>query len=458
MIKKSTFSNQERFRSFPVTFTFCLLETLVPDQLSKHPHQQRNKMSSEKSSCPPTVVSSTSSKGPDLKNAKEKVLEDIKKAIENKDFLSAASITQKYLENTNNIQLNIAVTGESGVGKSTFVNAFRGIDNRDERAALTGEVETTMKPKAYPHPTYPNVALWDLPGIGTPRFPADQYIKLVEIEKFDFFILVLADRFNENDAKLAKEIKKMGKKLYFVRSKIDNSLQAAGWRQKEYDEEKTLQEIREYCIQGLKGQGVASPQVFLVSSFHLHLYEFRALQDTMERELPSHKRDVLILALPNICKSTIDKKKEVFRSKIWHYSLLSATFAAIPIPGISIVFDVGILVKVLRDYLFGFGLDKGSLEKCSSATNTPLDELRAMLNCICSGKEVTKELVILMLKSATLILISLAAEEGSRWIPLLGIPIAAALSFTTIYMFLESNLNELSVDAENIVTKAFAIK
>ncbi|XP_056453014.1 interferon-inducible GTPase 5-like isoform X2 [Gadus chalcogrammus] len=413
---------------------------------------------SKNSSCPPTAVSSTSSI-PDLKNAKEsKVVEDIKKAIENKNFSLAASILQKYLEDENNIPLNIAVTGQSGVGKSTFINAFRGIDDTDERAAPTGEVETTMKPKAYPHPTYPNVALWDLPGIGTPRYPAVQYMKLVEFEKFDFFILVSDTRFNENDAKLAKEITKMGKKLYFVHSKIDSSLNAASRRQKEYDEEKKLQEIREYCIQGLKGQGVASPQVFLVSSFDLHLYEFRALQDTMERELPSHKRDVLILALPNICKSTIDKKKEVFHSKIWLYALLSATVAAIPIAGISIVFDVGILVKVIRDYLLGFGLDKRSLEKCSSATNTPLDELMAMLNCFCSGKDVTKEVIIFMLKSATLILTSLAAEEGSRLIPLIGIPIAAALSFTIIYMFLESNLNELSVDAENIVTKALTIK
>ncbi|CAL8368526.1 unnamed protein product [Boreogadus saida] len=409
---------------------------------------------SENSSCPPNVVSSTSSKGPDLKNAKE---EDIKKAIENKDFLLAVSITQKYLENTNNIPLNIAVTGGSGVGKSTFVNAFRGIYDTDERAAPIGEVETTMTPEAYPHPTYPNVTLWDLPGIGTTKFPADQYMKHVEFEKFDFFILVSADRFSENDAKLAKEIKKMGKKLFLVRSKIDHSLSNVQRRQQtEYDEEKTLQEIRKYCIRELEGQGVASPQVFLVSCKDLHLYEFPALQETMERELPSHKRGVLILALPNICKSTINKKKEVFRSQIWHYAFLSATAAAVPIPGISFMIDVSILVKVLQGYLFGFGLDKMSLEKCSSATNTPLDELRAMLNCNCSGKVVTKEFVILMLKSASVALIGLAAEEGSRWIPFIGIPIAAALSFTTIYTFLRHNLNELSVDAENIVTKALA--
>ncbi|CAL8368520.1 unnamed protein product [Boreogadus saida] len=136
-------------------------------------------------------------------------------------------------------------------------------------------------------------------------------MKHVEFEKFDFFILVSADRFSENDAKLAKEIKKMGKKLFLVRSKIDHSLSNVQRRQQtEYDEEKTLQEIRKYCIRELEGQGVASPQVFLVSCKDLHLYEFPALQETMERELPSHKRGVLILALPNICKSTINKKKE----------------------------------------------------------------------------------------------------------------------------------------------------
>ena len=62
----------------------------------------------------------------------------------------------------NDLPLHIAVTGSSGTGKSTFVNAFRGIDNKDERAAPTGVVETTMKPEPYPHPRHPNVTLWDL--------------------------------------------------------------------------------------------------------------------------------------------------------------------------------------------------------------------------------------------------------------------------------------------------------
>ncbi|CAL8322543.1 unnamed protein product [Arctogadus glacialis] len=407
----------------------------------------------------PTSVSTTSTEGTDLKMAEEsKMIEDIKKAMENNDTDSAASITNKYLEDTKNISMNIGITGKSGAGKSTFVNAFMGIDCKDERAAPTGVVETTMKPEPYPHPRHQNVTLWDLPGVGTTKFPADEYLRHVEFEKFDFFIIVSADRFSEDDAKLAKEIKNMGKKLYFVRSKIDHSLEDAKRSQREFEKEKTLQVIRNDCIQGLEKQGVTSPQVFLVSRDELHLYDFPALQDTMERELPQHKRDVLILALPNICKSTIDKKKEVFRSRIKYFALLSASAAAVPIPGVSIAADVAILVGVLQEYLLGFGLDKTSLEKMSTTTKIPLEDLRAVLKCLCSGKNVTKELVVLMLQSVSAVMVCKAAEEGSRWIPFLGIPIAAALSYCSIYWFLSSTLNSLSVDAENILTKIWDIK
>ncbi|CAL8322533.1 unnamed protein product [Arctogadus glacialis] len=311
-----------------------------------------------------------------------------------------------------------------------------------------------MKPEPYPHPRHPNVTLWDLPGVGTTKFPADQYLEYVGFEKFDFFILVSADRLSENDAMLAQEIKKIGKKFYFVRSKIDHNIGDEQRSQREYDEEKTLQKIRDNCIQGLEKQGVASPRVFLVSSFDLHLYDFPALQDTMERELPSHKRDVLILALPNICKSTIYKKKEVFRSRIKYYAILSALIAAVPVPGLSIAANSGMLVSVLQDYLNGLGLDEKSLEKLSNAKKRSLSDVRAVMKCICSGKDVTKEQVTMMLKHSVHPTVLEAAEGGSKLLPVLQIPIAAMLSFTSIYRVLTSTLDSLSVDAENVLMEA----
>ncbi|XP_039662046.1 T-cell-specific guanine nucleotide triphosphate-binding protein 2-like isoform X1 [Perca fluviatilis] len=214
-----------------------------------------------------------------------------KKELETNGAAAATAMIQTYLDKLDNVQLNIAITGESGPGKSSFVNAFRGIPNSDkERAAPTGFTETTTDVTPYPHPNYPNVTLWDLPGIGTTKFPAEEYLKKVEFKRFDFFIIISADRFTENDVKLAEEIQKMGKKFYFVRSKIDHNIRDEKRDQgSEFNEEKTLKEMREECIKGLKGR-VESPQVFLVASRDLRLYDFHLLKKTLEEELPAHKR------------------------------------------------------------------------------------------------------------------------------------------------------------------------
>uniref|UniRef100_A0A3Q2D972 IRG-type G domain-containing protein n=1 Tax=Cyprinodon variegatus TaxID=28743 RepID=A0A3Q2D972_CYPVA len=156
----------------------------------------------------------------------------------------------QHLKQTAHIKLNIGITGEPGTGKSTFVNAFSGLDNNDEGAAPTGRGNTTINPTSYCHPDYPNVILWDLPGIGSNMWPADTYVERVELEKFDFFIIISANRFRENDVKLANEIQKMGKKFYFIRSKINHNLRDEGRSRTDFNEEKTLQTIMEDCIQG----------------------------------------------------------------------------------------------------------------------------------------------------------------------------------------------------------------
>ncbi|KAK1886405.1 Interferon-inducible GTPase 5 [Dissostichus eleginoides] len=284
-------------------------------------------------------------------------LQTFKEVLQNQGPAAAAAQINAFLEEQDNIPLHIAVTGDTGSGKSTFVNAFRGIDNMDEHAAPTGCVETTMKVESYPHPQYPNVTLWDLPGICTPNFPADKYLQLVGFERFDFFIIISKDRFRQNDVKLALKIQTMGKKFYFVRSKIDNNMRDAKRSQKKFNAEDTLKKIRDDCITGLENQGIRSPQVFPVSSFDLHLYDFHLLIETLETELPVHKRDALLLTMPNVSLRIINKKKETLRSKVMYNAALSALGAAIPVPGLSVAVDLPMLVARAKEYKECFGLD-----------------------------------------------------------------------------------------------------
>ncbi|XP_061111768.1 interferon-gamma-inducible GTPase 10-like [Conger conger] len=179
----------------------------------------------------------------------EDEVREIRDALENQTLTSAVAKIQDYFEQIDRVELNIAITGECGSGKSTFVNAFRGLGDEDECAAETGVVETTMEPAVYPHPKYPKVKVWDLPGIGTPNFKADEYLEKVEFKRYDFFIIIISERFKVNNVLLATEIQRMKKRFYFVRSKIDNSIHAEK-RKKDFDEDKTLSIIREDCMKG----------------------------------------------------------------------------------------------------------------------------------------------------------------------------------------------------------------
>ncbi|XP_026156200.1 interferon-inducible GTPase 5-like [Mastacembelus armatus] len=383
--------------------------------------------------------------------------EEIKQALQNSGAAAGVEKAQEYLEKQNKIPLNIGITGESGSGKSTFVNAFRGIDNRDERAAPTGCVETTSEVTPYPHPNYPNVTLWDLPGIGTVKFPADKYLQHVGFERFDFFIIISADRFRENDVKLALEIQRMGKKFYFVRSKIDHNLHDAERSQRDFNAERTLEQIKENCIQGLQNQGVKAPQVFLVSSFELQLYDFPALQDTLEKELPAHKRHALLLAMPTISHAIIEKKKQALQSKIKYYALWSAGVAAVPLPGLSVAVDIPILIINIIRYKLTFGLDDKSLQNLALRAGVTLDDLTAVMKSPLAAKEITKELVVNILSMSLSQGALMAGEEGSRFIPLFGIPVAMAFSFTSTYRALSTFLDMVAEDAQNVLTRALGL-
>ncbi|KAL8219527.1 UNVERIFIED_CONTAM: hypothetical protein K2H54_026397 [Gekko kuhli] len=380
-------------------------------------------------------------------------IEEIKDALEGGRMADVASKIMKNLEDLEKVYLNIAVTGESGSGKSSFVNSIRGLGDEDDGAAATGVVETTVKPTCYLHPKYPNVAIWDLPGIGTPNFQSDTYLEQVEFSRYDFFILISSERFKTNHVRLAQEIQKQGKRFYFVRSKVDADLDATKKRRpRAYNEEDILRQIRENCQVCLEAENMKSPCIFLLSSWELSKYDFGLLEETLLQDLPRHKRHAFLLALPNISLEILRKKKKALQKQIWKLATVSCGVAAVPIPGLAVVCDMTILFKSLSEYRKNFGLDNDSLERLAEKVGKPVKEIKEVIKSPLA-REISKDLVLKMLSKAgggALMVVGFASA-----VPIIGSLAAGSISFGTTYYMLWSSLNEIADDAQRVLIKAF---
>uniref|UniRef100_A0A3Q3X6Y0 IRG-type G domain-containing protein n=1 Tax=Mola mola TaxID=94237 RepID=A0A3Q3X6Y0_MOLML len=342
---------------------------------------------------------------------------EIKDALQKNDQALAATYIKEYLKEAANTPLNIGITGESGSGKSSFVNAFRGIDHRDERAAPTGCVETTTAVKAYPHPNYANVTLWDLPGIGTTKFPADKYLKHVRFEKFDIFIIISDTCFRENDMTLrrwrrsstlcAPKLTMIFKLHKEVRGTL---MQKALWR-------KSGKTAFKVCVK--------SPQVFLLSNFELQLHYFHHLHETLEKELPAQKRGDVLFA------------------KISIYAFLSAAGAAVPVSGLSVAVDGSLMAGVVREYKAEFGLDGPSLKRLTDSIGVSLKDPMVVISSPLTLNNINVDFIL-----------GLLLQGRFDFIPIFGTVVAATLSYKVTEKSLENFLDMLAEEPQRVFKRA----
>ncbi|KAK0475508.1 interferon-inducible GTPase-domain-containing protein [Armillaria novae-zelandiae] len=119
-------------------------------------------------------------------------------------------------------KFHLAIAGISGTGKSSLINAFRGIWDGDEKAAQTDVVESTSVVTAYPDPNPSNPFIWfDVPGSGTLSCSDWTYFNNQGLFIFDAIIVLFNDRFTATDAAILKNAERYNIPTYIVRSKSD---------------------------------------------------------------------------------------------------------------------------------------------------------------------------------------------------------------------------------------------
>ncbi|TFJ97447.1 DLA class II histocompatibility antigen, DR-1 beta chain-like [Platysternon megacephalum] len=372
--------------------------------------------------------------------------EEFKAAVQEGNLKEAALIGQQMMKSPGLFE--IAVVGESGSGKSSFVNAFLGLADDDIGAAEVGMVETTEWSTLYSHPEYRNVFLWDLPGIGTPHFQSIEH-KMTDtyLSGYDFFLIVTATRFRDIHASLARKIQENAKKFYFVRSKVDQDL-GAEKRKINYSEARTLGQIREDCQAHLQRAGVNDPQVFLLSSWESDKHDFPLLKETLDKEF----RQAMLQKLLDTSCWTLQEKKTDMQKTTWKSATLSGGPGAIPLPGLSLVADMVVLVNCMRDYCQDFGLNSDSLTALAEQVGKREEELKAMIRSPLAT-EITTDLVLKLLEKC--------AGEGVTYLtyfassmPVVGSLFSAQVSLGTTVFMLRNFISDLAEDTQRVLAKA----
>ncbi|KAG6334780.1 hypothetical protein ID866_4313 [Astraeus odoratus] len=120
---------------------------------------------------------------------------------------------------------HFAVAGIAGSGKSSLINAFRGLHNSHQAAAGVGVVETTSAIGRYPDPSSESPFVWyDIPGAGTLSQPDWQYFNNQGLFVFDCVIVLFDNRFTQTDAAILANCRRFQIPTYIVRSKADTHI------------------------------------------------------------------------------------------------------------------------------------------------------------------------------------------------------------------------------------------
>ena len=132
-------------------------------------------------------------------------------------------------------------------------------------------------------------------------------------------------------------------------------------------------------------------------------------------------------------------------------ALLAAGVAVVPIPGIDWVTDVGVLVKLLPEISAAFGLSPQQVERLAPDRRVVVYKAISAGGSLVLGRLVTRELVLLLLKTVG---VRLSAQQAAKYLPIAGQVASAALTYSALQYVCEQHIRQCEAVARQLLLPA----
>ena len=127
------------------------------------------------------------------------------------------------------------------------------------------------------------------------------------------------------------------------------------------------------------------------------------------------------------------------RRLVTQRALLAAGVAAVPVPGIDWLTDVGVLLKVIPEINQKFGLTPEQIERLAPDRQVVVFKAISAGGSLLIGRLVTRELVLAVLRTVG---IHLTTKQAAKVVPIAGQAVSAALTFSALKYVCEQHIKQ----------------
>ena len=139
------------------------------------------------------------------------------------------------------------------------------------------------------------------------------------------------------------------------------------------------------------------------------------------------------------------------RQRVSQRALLAAGVAMVPVPGVDWITDVGLLVKLLPEITSAFGLSPAQVERLAPHRRVVVYKAMSAGSSLVLGRIVTRELVMVVLKTVGL---RLSAQQAAKYLPVAGQLVSAALTFSALKYVCEQHIRQCEAVARQLLLSA----